>query len=257
MTNPKRLWWAAACAAALSVSSVSAQSLNYLGSLTTDWVVYAGASAVPVFVTGAPGSITDAASAGSSWARSAVPSAGFSGVWKAGETYRLDFDMVVANSTTFRLEFSNTGRTAGLQYVFINGPSAGADRVEVNSFGAPAGLTLHSGNLGGAAGAGSAQRVVGDITFTVLPGATTASVSGSLSDSTGVLWTGSGGTAPVQNLGVTSASLYPAVNVSSGGSATAINSMTWTYTAVPEPGTGALLLLGLAAFGFRRARKGA
>lgn len=252
MKNEKLLWCAAVCATALCASTASGQSLSYLGSFGTNWVAYGGASAVPVLVTTSPGAITDATSAGSSFGRSTVPSAGFSGLWKAGDTYRLDLDAVIGNATTFRIEFSNVNRNGGLQYVFINGPAIGADRVEVNSFGATAGLSLYTGNVGGAAATG-AQRLFGDITFTVQPGLTTAAVSGSLSDASGVIWSASGVTAPLQGLGPAGGTLFPAVNVSSGGSATAINNMTWSYTTVPEPSTGAIALLGLAIAAFRRA----
>jgi len=245
----------AGCAGSVALTSAQAQSVNYLGSSGGNWVAYGGASAVPVLVTTTPGSITDATSAGSSFARYNLPEGGFSGLWKAGDTYRLEFDGVVVNATTFRLEFSSTGRNNGLQYVLVNGPAVGADRLEVNSFGAPSGLNLYTGNLGGASAAGTAQRVFGDLTFTVLSGATTAAVTGTFSDSTGVLWSASGDTAPIQSLGPTAASLFAALNVSSGGSATTINNLTWTYTAVPEPGTATLAALGLGLLAFRRATR--
>jgi hypothetical protein len=229
--------------------------VNYLGSSSGNWIAYGGASALPVLVTTTPGSITDATSAGSSFARYNLPEGGFSGLWKAGDTYRIEFDGVVANGATLQLEFSSTGQNNGLQYVLVNSSTLGADRLEVNSFGAPSGLNLYTGNLGGASAAGTAQRVFGELKFTVLPGAAAASVTGTLSDSAGVLWSASGDTALIQNLGPTAASLFAALNVSSDGSATTINNLTWTYTAVPEPGTAALAALGLTFLAVGRATR--
>ncbi len=95
---------------------------------------------------------------------------------------------------------------------------------------------------------GSAQRIVADITLSI--GAGNATVSGSVADSLGTLW--SGPTTTI-SLGTAPASLFPGENLNSGGGVSPINTLNWVLTPVPEPGAAVLLTgLGLAGWLFRR-----
>lgn len=97
---------------------------------------------------------------------------------------------------------------------------------------------------------GSAQRVIGNLTLSILSGGTTASVSGSVGDGLGNLWNGPNATF---NLGTAPAFIFAGVNLNAGAGVSGINSLDWTVTAVPEPNTAALFAgLGLAALLFGR-----
>jgi hypothetical protein len=246
----------AALMATLAGASAAQQTYNFLGSSTGSWVGYAG-SPVPTLVTTTPGSIVDTTAAGSSYGRLSSGFAAYFGSWRVGDAYAFHFDGVVSNATSpFRLEFSNGAATTagllGLQLVIVNGATSGGDLVQVNSLSGTSSL-LFSGNFGGVNGVGTSQRILADITFTL--GATTATVTGTLADSLGNLWTGPGTTI---NLGTAPASIFAGMNVNAGGGISAINGLSWSLTPVPEPNTAALFAgLGVAAlvFGRRLRRK--
>jgi len=241
--------------AVVTIPNVQAQitTLNFLNTVPGAWTAY-NSSTVPVMNTTAPGSITDAAAAGFSYGRSTDTAGTFSPspLFRTGDIWRIEFDGVIGNNTTFRIEFSNPTRTAGLVLGMQNANATGADFLQVDSLGTAGPSDLFTGNLGGVAG--GTQRVFGDVSITI-QSSSTALISGSLSDSTGVLWN-----APfTMDLGTTAPTLFAAVNVNASGSATAINTLSWRLTsAVPEPGTLTLAGLGLVALGIscrRSARK--
>jgi len=248
---------AVAALMAMLAGASAQQTYNFLGSSTGSWVGYA-ASPVPTLGTTAPGSIVDTAAAGSSYGRLSSGYAAYFGSWRVGDAYAFHFDGVVSNATSpFRLEFSNGAATSagllGLQLVIVNGAASGGDLVQVNSLGGTSSVLFSGGNFGGAGGVGAAQRIQADITFTI--GATTATVSGTLADSLGNLWTGPNATI---NLGTAPASIFAGMNVNAGGGVSGINTLNWSLTPVPEPNTAALFAgLGLAAliFGRRLRRK--
>jgi len=244
----------AALMVTLAGAPAAEQTYNFLGSSAASWVGYAG-SPVPTLVTTTPGSIVDTAAAGSSYGRLNTGYAAYFGSWRVGDAYAFHFDGVVSNATSpFRLEFSNGAAAGllGLQLVIVNGAATGGDLVQVNSLGGTSSL-LFSGNFGGVNGVGASQRILADITLTI--GATTATVSGTLADSLGNLWNG-----PTTSitLGTAPASIFAGMNVNAGGGVSAINTLNWSLTPVPEPNTAALFTgLGLAAlvFGRRLRRK--
>lgn len=223
------------------------QTIDFLGSATTNWVGYAG-SPVPTLLTTPPGSIADSPSTGSSYGRLNTSFSSYAGSWQVGDTYSFGFDGVVANNTALRLEFSNGAGTVagllGLQFVIVNATANNGDSVQVNALGGTSTSLFSGGNLGGPAG--TAERILGDITLSILSG-TTASVSGSIVDDVGNVWTGPSTTI---NLGTAPAALYAAFNVNAGGGVTGINALDWTATPVPEPSTTVLFaglgLVGLA-----------
>jgi hypothetical protein len=233
-----------------TLTTVHAQ-YNFLGSATGSWTTYLGANPVPVLNTASPGSITDVAGGGASYGRTTDAGGTFTQtpLFRVGDTWRFQFDGVIGNNTTFRIEFSNPGRTSAFTLGIQNANAAGADFLQVDSLGTPAPTGLFSGNFGGAAG--GTQRVFGNVDITIQSG-TTALISGLISDSTGPVWS-----APAtMDLGNTAPTLYAAVNVNSGGAVTGITSLSWTLTPVPEPSTLSLTGLGLASLAFWRKRAG-
>jgi hypothetical protein len=208
---------------------------------------------VPNLVTTTPGSIVDTAAAGSSYGRLNTSFAAFPNSWRVGDSYAVHFNGVVSNNTQFAIEFSNGAATAGgllgLRILIVN---ATADQVTVSSFGGSA-SQLFTGSFGGAPGVGTAQHIVADLTFSIV-GATSASVSGSISDDLGSLWSGPNSTI---TLGTTPSVLYSGVNLNTSGGASGITTLNWVLTPVPEPGTVVLFAgMGVAALAFgRRVRK--
>jgi hypothetical protein len=207
---------------------------------------------VPNLVTTTPGSIVDTAAAGSSYGRLNTAFAAYGGSWRVGDKYIFNFDGVVSNNTALRFEFSNGSATApllGLQFVIVNAGN-NADSVQINSLTGSFESLFDNNNLGGAGGVGLAQRVVGNLTVSILSGGATASVTGTLADSTGTLWSGPTGTI---NLGTAPSSLFAAMNLNTSAGVSGITTLGWTLTPIPEPSTVALLTgLGLAGLMIRR-----
>jgi hypothetical protein len=242
-------------ATAMAVATLSnvRADINFLGTATNTWIGYNPVgSAPPILNTTAPGSIT-APAGGFRYGRSTDAGGAFSPspLFRTGDIWRIQFDGVIGNNTTFRIEFSNPTRTAGLVLGMQNANATGADFLQVDSLGTAGPSDLFTGNLGGVAG--GTQRVFGDVSITIQSGST-ALISGSLSDSTGVRWN----TPFTMDLGTTAPTLFAAVNINANGGVTAINTLSWSLTAVPEPGTLTLAGLGLVALGIscrRSARK--
>ncbi|NOS72752.1 MAG: hypothetical protein HOP33_22860, partial [Verrucomicrobia bacterium] len=238
----------AALLGALTVAS--GETINFVGMPLTieldpshsvpTWVGYAGAL-VPTLNTTSPGSIVDNPASGSSYGRCIYygngnlafdPSsfASYPGSWQAGDEYTFHFDGVVSNNTTFRMEFSNeagaVGGLLGLQFEIVNGAFNGSDAIQIYSYGGTSTTLFNNANIGGAAGVGLPQRVIGNLTVTILNG-TSASVSGSVADSLGNLWTGPSTTI---NLGTAPASLFAGVNLNSGAGVSGITTLSWSLT---------------------------
>lgn len=225
-----------------TLAIASGETVNYLATFPSNWVAYAGAP-LPVLTTTSPGSIVDAPSTGSSYARRSTPFAEYPGNWRIGDMYNFQFTGVVSHNTSFRMEFSNGAATVpallGLQLVIVNATS---DSIQVNALGGTSAVLLSGGNLGGVAG--SPAQVVGNLTLSILAG-NQASVSGTVSDSLGTLWSGPSATI---NLGTAPVTFYPGANVNAGGGVTGINNMSWAVSQVPEPGSVALFAgFGLAS----------
>jgi hypothetical protein len=236
-------------AAVTALTSVcGAQTLDFLNTTPGAWTGYNN-NPVPALNTTSPGSIADAAGGGASYGRStdAAGAVSVSPLFRAGDVWSFQFDGILGNNSTFRIEFSNPTRTSALVFGLQNANPSGADFLQLDSLGTPGPSSLFSGNFGGAAG--GTQRVFGNIDITI-QSSTIAEVSGQMSDSTGIVWS----TPFTMDLGNTAPTLYAAVNINSGGSVTTINTLTWTFTPVPEPGTWALVALGMLTFGL--ARKG-
>lgn len=229
------------------VAGARGDTYNFLGSSTSSWVGYAGAP-VPTLVTTTPGSIVDAVSAGSSYGRMTNTFAAFPGEWRIGDAFTFHFDGIISNNTAFQAEFTDTSHLVALQLVMVNAASAGGDLIQVKALGGSSAL-LFTGNIGGAAGVGVPQHVVSDLTLSILT-ANSASLSGSVLDNLGNLWTGDGTTV---NLGTAPSALYAGVNLNASAGVGVINGLEWTLTPVPEPSTAVLFGgLGLAALVFGR-----
>lgn len=230
-----------------AVLSAGAQSENYLGSTAGSWTAYSG-GVLPTLNTTAPGSITGAA-AGWRYARTTSAAGTVPGTWRVGDTYTMNFTGTIGNGTILRVEFSDPNHLDGLQMYMQNLATAGGDKVSIWSMGTAAATTLYTGDFGGSAGVGLAEQITANLVFTVLAGAKTASVSGTLGDNRGDLPV-TGLTIP---LGTTTSSLYAAFNLSSAGAISGISSLEWSYQAVPEPQTWTLFAsFGLVALGFGR-----
>ncbi len=226
----------------ITLATASAETFDFLGSSSSSWVAYAGASA-PTLLTTAPGSITDNPASGSSYGRLDTPFTVHPGSWILGDTFTFRLDGVISNGTTFRAEFTDSAHARALQLVMVNGSANNADIIQVNALGGSSTL-LFQGNLGGAGGVGQAQRLTADITLTIQPSGTAALVSGSLADTLGVLW---GGSTPTINLGSAPSALYAGINVNAGGGVSGINTLDWS--AVPEPSSAVLVgVAGLVGF---------
>jgi hypothetical protein len=221
------------------VAGAWGDTYNFLGSSTNSWVGYAGAP-VPNLITAPPGSIVDAPSAGSSYGRLTNGFTAFPGSWRAGDRFTLHFDGVLSNNTALRIEFTDSAHVAALEFVVVNGAANNADMLQINALGGSFVTLFDNGNFGGAGGVGSAQRIIGNLTLTILSGGTTASLSGSVGDGLGNLWNGPN-------------AFFAGVNLNAGAGVSGINSLDWAVTAVPEPNTAALFAgLGLAALVFGR-----
>lgn len=221
---------ATTAAVVATLTTVHAQ-YDFLGSASGSWTTYFGANPVPVLNTTSPGSITDVAGGGASYGRTTAANGTFTQtpLFRAGDTWRFQFDGIIGNNTTFRIEFSNPGRTSALVFALQNANAAGADFLQVDSLGTPGPTALFdNADLGGAAG--GTQRVFGDVNITILS-STSASIAGTLSDSTGVRWN----TPVTMDLGTTAPTLHAAINVNSGGTVTGITALNWTLVSVPEP----------------------
>lgn len=227
------------------------ETYNFLGSTPGSWVGYAG-SPVPNLVTSTPGSIADSPSGGSSYARLNTAFSSYPGSWREGDTFAFRFDGVVSNNTALRIEFSNGATTVagllGLQFVIVNAAGNNGDSIQINALGGTPTTLFSAGNLG--APAGSPERVIGDITLSILDG-NTASVSGSIMDELGNVWTGPSATI---NLGNAPSTLYAGFNVNSGGGVSGLNNLDWTLTPIPEPGSVALFV-GLGLIGLALGRR--
>lgn len=233
-----------------SLAVASGGTVSYLSTFPSNWVAYAGAP-LPVLTTTSPGSIVDAASSGSSYGRLSASLADYPGNWRIGDTYNFQFTGVVSHNTSFRMEFSNGAATVpallGLQFVIVNATS---DSIQIGSLGGTSASLLSAGNLGGVVG--SAAQVVGNLSLSILAG-NQASVSGTVSDSQGTLWSGPSATI---NLGAAPSAFYAGLNVNAGGGVSGINNMNWTLTPVPEPGSIVLFAgCGLAGLWFGRRRR--
>jgi hypothetical protein len=237
---------AASIAVAAAMTNASGQTFDFLGSASSNWVVYAGASGVPTLVTTNPGSITDNPSSGSSYGRFNASMSLYPGNWRAGDTYGFHLDGVVSSGAApFRIEFTDAAHAVALQLVIVNGASANADSIQMNALGGTTAVLFSGGNFGGAAGVGTAQRIFGDVTLAINGTGTSginATVSGLISDNVGTLWSGPNATI---NLGTAPASFFPGVNLNAGASVMSISTLNWTLTPVPEPSVAALLMSGL------------
>jgi len=239
------------------VACARGDTFSFLGSSASSWVGYAGATN-PILNTFAPGSIVDNPATGSSYGRLTNGFGAFPGAWRAGDSYTFRFDGVVSNNTAFRAEFNNGASSVagllGLQFVIVNGGANNADSVQINALGGTFASLFDNGNLGGAGGVGTAQRVIANLTISILPGGTTALVSGSLAGSLGNLWTGPETSI---SLGIAPTSIFAGVNLNAGAGVSGINTFDFALTPVPEPGTALLFGgLGLATWFFgRRVRR--
>src|SRR5688572_2110722 len=158
----------------------SGETVSYLSTAPSNWTAYAG-SPLPVLNTTSPGSIVDSTAGGSSAGRLNTPFTAYPGLWRPGDTFVFQVNGVLSNSTTFRAEFTDAAHLVALQLALVNGNASGADLIQINALGGTSAL-LFNGNLGGAGGVGTPQRVTGNLTLSILTG-TTASVSGSIGDS--------------------------------------------------------------------------
>jgi len=252
-TSIMRLKALGAVSAALMVAigGVRAETNNFLGSAPGNWIGYAGGPA-PNLVTTTPGSIVDTSAGGGSFGRFNTSfGAHPAGLWRVGDSYAFHFDGVVSNGTTLRLEFTDTSHAVALQLTMNNSSSANADSLVVNALGGGTSLLFSGGNFGGAAG--TSQRLFADVTLSIVS-SSTASLSGSVADSLGNLWTGPGSTI---NLGTSPSAIFAGIDLlGNGNGVSGINTLDWTVTPVPEPATVVLFGgLGLAALIFRRRLK--
>jgi len=231
-----------------TLAGAQAQVSDFLGSSSASWVGYAGGPA-PTLVTTTPGSIVDTTAGGGSFGRfSTALSSHPASSWRVGDSYAFHFDGVVSNATTFRLEFTDTAHAVALQFTLNNSSSANADSLVVNALGGGTSLLFSGGNFGGAAGA--SQRLFGDVTLSIVS-SSTASLTGSVSDNVGTLWTGTGTTI---NLGASPAAIYPGIGLlSNGNGVSGITVLNFALTPVPEPSTATLFAgVGVAFLVFGR-----
>ena len=223
-------------------------SFDFLGSNPSGWTSVFGA--LPQLDTTSPGSIADnPGSISNNGGR--FLSSPFRGDFQVGDVFQLQGSLRSETQTVLSIGFVSqlTDVFLGVSISNANGPAQ--DSVALNSISSFQSV-LTGANLGGAIF--SDADMSWDLTYTIET-PVTATVTGSISDDTGVIWN-----TPVSvDLDFPSGDLFPLVFLQGNdgiGSLSNITQLSWTGpgTVVPEPSVYGVLA-GLALLGFGIGRK--